>query len=393
MPTLRRALERRQVENPRLPLSSKTLLAWLAGDATNAGVDVTPEKAMRVSAVYRSVALIAGAVAGLPLLVYKANTRDRQDVPVLRYPNPDQTAFEFWEYALTSMLLFGNSYSWRARTQGNSEQLWPIHPGRVTPRWEKSRGARREFESRKVFDITAGDTKRTYTSDQILHIPALSYDGLCGMSPIGAARQAVGLALAAEEYGGRFFSGGSLMSGILQTDQRLDEETATRLKQRWQEKLGGLSKAHEVAVIDAGAKFQPLSMPHDDAQFLETRRFQVSEVARLYGVPPHMLMDVEKSTSWGTGIEQQSIGFVQYTLDPWLKRIERRVTKELLNPETQYAEFLVEGLLRGDTKTRYEAYQIAITNRWMSPGEVRDRENLGPAPQDLAGGTDIDETP
>ena len=215
------------------------------------------------------------------------------------------------------------------------------------------------------------------TDADLMHIPGFSIDGIVGLSPIAMARQGIGLAMAAEGFGGRLFSSGSLASGVLETDSSLKPEQADAILARWKQKRAGLQHAHDPIILDNGAKFHQLTINPSDAQFLESRRFQISEIARMFGIPPHLLMDTEKSTSWGTGIEQQSISFVVYTLRPWLTRIEQRVTK-VLQPNPIYARFTVEGLLRGDSKQRAEFYQTMWGLGSLSTNDIRALEELGP---------------
>ena len=341
------------LENPAVPLTSTSLVGLLGGGAGSSGKIVNEKTALGMPAVWRAVNLIAGTVASLPLHPYRNADGGREMVTsgrasaLLDKPHPDMTPFELWETVLSHMLLWGNAYLWIGRDQlGRIQELWPIHPSRV-------KVGRTSDMGEKVFQI---DNDDPHTSRSILHLPAFGYDGVCGVSPIRIAREGIGLALAAEEYGAKLFGSGSLATGILQTEQRLTPDQADVLQQRWKAKRSGLGSAHETIVLDRGATFQQLTIPPGDAQFLESRRFQISEVARMFGVPPHMLMDTEKSTSWGTGIEQQSIGFVVYTLRPWLTRIEQRLTS-LLKPEPVYAKFSVEGLLRGDSAQRLAFYK------------------------------------
>lgn len=373
--SLFRASERRSVESPTVPLTSTTLLDWMAGPAVYAGTSVSETSSLGMPAVWRAVNLIAGTCASLPLHAYRSADDVRlpvtsgQAARLLDVPHPDMTPFELWETVYTHLLLWGNAYLRKLKNQaGQVAELWPVHPSKVQ--------AGRAKDLTKVYVID-GRQDDPLTDEEILHIPGFGYDGITGVSPIRLARQGIGLALAAEEYGARLFGSGSLASGILQTEQRLDQEAAERLKAAWKAKVGGLAKAHDVAVLDAGAKFQQLSIPPEDAQFIESRRFQISEVARIYGVPPHMLMDTEKSTSWGTGIEQQGIGFVVYTLRPWLTRVEQRLTG-LLRPSQVYARYSVEGLLRGDTKARYDGYAVGRQWGWLSRNDIRRLEDMPP---------------
>lgn len=384
MGLLRNALEKRNIHDPNVPLTGQALVDFMtAGNQTHSGVTVTPENALRLASVYRCVALISGAVAGLPFHAYQEGTHKRVSVPILNDPNPDVTGYEYWELATTHVLLRGNHFAEKIFNKaGSVKELWPIYPSAVTVEKDK--------RGRKVFQIETDDgQQKEYTSDKIFHIPGLGYDGLQGLSVIEANKQGIGLGKAAEEYGARFFGSGSLMSGILTTDKALKEEGATALKQRWKKKVSGLDKAHDIAVLDNGAKFQPVSVTPSDAQFLETRKFQRSEISMMFGVPPHMIGDVERTTSWGSGIEQQNIGFVMWSLRPtWLVRIERRATKELMPPGVE-SRFKVEGLLRGDSKARGEFYNVMLQNRVMTPNEVRELEDLEPA----EGGDEFLETP
>jgi HK97 family phage portal protein len=199
---------------------------------------------------------------------------------------------------------------------------------------------------------------------------------VCGVSPIRLARQGIGLALAAEEYGARCSPTARSPPASCRPTSGSTSPQPTDSR-RWEAKAKGIANAHKAVVLDSGAKFQQLTIPPEDAQFIETRRFQISEVARIFGVPPHMLMDTEKSTSWGTGIEQQGIGFVVYTLRPWLTRVEQRLTK-MLRPNNVFAKYSVEGLLRGDTQGRYAAYAQGRQWGWLSINDIRKLEDLPP---------------
>ena len=359
----------RSIESPRIPLSSANILEALGGRPADSGVTVTEKNSLEMAAVWRAVSLIAGTAASLPLKTYQRGSLEESPLRVLREPNPAHTPFEFWETVYLHLLLWGNAYVLKERaTGGQVLNLWPLHPSRVQV------GVVR---AEKVFTVD-GDLDQPFSADRIMHIPGLGYDGVTGASPIRLASQGIGLSLAAERYGAKLFGSGSLMGGILQTDQRIDEPTAERLKARWRDKVAGLDRAHDVAILDAGATFQTVTMPNNDAQFIESRRFQISEIARLFGVPPHMLMDTEKSTSWGTGIEQQSIGFVVYTLrSAWLSRIEQRITKEL-GPTNVYAKYKVEGLLRGDSTARANFYRVMREVGAFSANDIRELEEMTP---------------
>jgi len=346
------------MEDPQVPVSAAAVTELFGGERVASGAHVSEKKVLGIPAVWRAVNVVAGSIAALPLHAFTSESTGRMQIndgplaTLLRTPHPDMTPFELWETVLGHTQLWGNAYLKILRNQlGEVTELWPIHPSRVRPG--------RATDGTKVYEI---DRKGAVGDNVLLHIPGFGYDGVCGVAPVTAARQGFGLTIAAEEFGARFFGSGSLATGLLTTEQRLTPEQADNLQKRWKEKRGGLRNAHETIVLDSGSKFEQLTIPPEDAQFLQTRSFQISEIARMFGVPPHMLMDTEKSTSWGTGIESQAIGFVTYTLRPWLTRVEQRVSRVLNPPKPSagkpyvYAKFSVEGLLRGDSAARAEFY-------------------------------------
>lgn len=366
------------VESPDVPLTGSALVELIGGRAAASGKTVNERTSLGMPAVWRAVNLIAGTVASLPLHAYKSADGGRtmqttgNAARLLDNPHPDMTPFELWETVLAHMLLWGNAYLWLGRNQlGQLVELWPIHPSRVQV-------GRTSAMGRKVYKVDNGEQE--HDDRTILHLPAFGYDGVCGVSPIRIAREGIGLALAAEEYGAKLFGSGSLATGVLQTEQRLTPAQADQLQTRWKAKRTGLASAHETIVLDRGAQFHQLTIPPGDAQFIESRRFQISEVARIFGVPPHMLMDTEKSTSWGSGIEQQGIGFVVYTLRPWLTRTEQRISR-ILEGEV-YAKFAVEGLLRGDSAQRAAFYTALYNMGALSTNDIlrlEDRPGIGAA--------------
>lgn len=382
---------RASIESPTVPISSASIIDWLGMKPTAAGVNVTEKTSLAMPAVWNAVNLIAGTCASLPLKPYRKGDRMRrvlvsgQSADLLEIPHPDLVPYDFWEIVHGHRLLWGNAYILKLRDAfGVIKELWPIHPSRVQVGRVSADGAAKFGDNsvigQKVYAIDGGYDMGglTYVGDKdILHLPAFGYDGICGLSPIRIARQGIGLSLAAEEYGARLFSSGSLASGILQTEQRLKQEQADLLAARWKQKHSGLATAHDVVVLDAGAKFQQLTIPPDDAQFLESRNFQVREIARLFGVPPHMLADVEGSTSWGTGIEEQTLGFVIFTLRRWLIRTEQAVTR-MLRPDTVYARFSLEGLLRGAPKDRADFYTKLWNIGVLSTNDIREFEDMAP---------------
>lgn len=374
----RDAEQRLNIENPAVPLTDLSLLSVLGGSPTDAGMAVTELTSLNFSAVWRCVSLISGLGGALPLNVYDKTTKQPVEHSLLDNPHPDLTPLEFWKLSYVHRTLWGNFYAQKIFKRGNGtiQYLMPIMPNHVIPGKAKPTPAN---PSGKVFQVT-DDAGRTHamTSNEIFHLPGLGYDGVCGMSPIKMARQGIGLALGAEKYASTLFGSGNLTSGILQTEQRLTQQQAEKLQVQWQEKLGGLARAHRVAVLDSGAKFQSLTMPNDDAQLLESRRFQLTELGRYYGVPPFLLFDHEKSTTWGTGLEQQGLGFVMYDLHPtWLATTEQRVTKELLG-DGLIARYSIRQLLRGDSIARAEWSRVMFEMGVLNANEIREDEDLPP---------------
>ncbi len=393
MTVLGTLLGRRSLEDPARPLTDASLLDVLGGEPAEAGVAVTVESSSRMLAVYRAHALLGGLIAGLPLHAYQRHrvggraARRQVDAPVITDPHPDATPFEVWEYLVVCLIAWGNAYAFKARDgAGRVRELWPLHPARV--RVERKSSWRTDANpSGKRFFVYGDDGAETvYTGGplgDLLHIPGLSYDGVRGVSPIGLARQGISLGLAAERFAARMFGRGALIPGVLETDQQLEKEDAERLQAQWAAKTAGDFGQWRIPVLDKGAKFRPVGLPPADAQYIEVRRFQVVEIARLYGLPPHLLADVERSTSWGSGIEQQNMAMLIFTLDPWLVRIEQRATRELVLSRNTYVKFTRAGLLRADTATRYMAYQRAWTNSWLSADDIRELEDLDPLPDDI----------
>lgn len=375
---LGRLFERRSLEGP-YPITGQRIIEAFGGPEVHAGVNVSETSALTFSAVYRAVALISGSIAALPIRVYreKPDGRVELDQPwFAQEPYPDVTPFEFWEWVYVCLLLNGNAFLLKIRNQTGDQilRLLPVSPWSVSVEKTRSTGLNPSGKLYKVQGVGA-----PYTPWEMLHIPGLGYDGLRGMSPIGAARQAVGVGLAAEEFGARFFGSGALMGGVLQTDQEITEDAAEALKRRWKSKIAGVARAHEIAILDRGAKFERVGIPPEDGQFLQTRQFQVQEIARYYGVPLHLLMDAGATSNWGTGVEQHGNQFVRYTLRSWMTRVEQRISSHLL-PRKQYAEFVADGLLRGDTLQRYQSYAIGLEKGFLTVDDIRDWEGLEPLP-------------
>jgi HK97 family phage portal protein len=364
----------RSVENPSRPLTDTTLLELFGGWKSHTGRQVSVEGSMRVGAAFRGAQIIAMTGGGLPFKAYRHSDRSPVTTSVLTRDR-SMTPLERWSTVIAHMVLWGNGYIFKRRdAAGNVRALLPIHPSRVFTEIVETDIA--EIGYTKKFTV---DGALELTNYEITHVMGLSLDGITGLGPISYVREAFGIALTAEEAAARLYGQGMMLSGILTTDQPLAQEQANALKDRWKAKLLGIQGAHDVAILDRGAKFQSLSMPPADAQFLDSRKFQITEIARLLGLPGWMLNDQEKSTSWGTGMEQQFTTWVQLTLQMYLSAIGQRVTMDVL-PDSQYAEFTVEGLLRGDAAARAAFYGSGIQHGWLVPNDVRPRENLPPVP-------------
>ncbi|WP_320784190.1 phage portal protein [Streptomyces sp. CRN 30] len=375
---------RRGLESPAQPLTSDALATFLGGAQSDAGVAVSETTALRASPVWRAVALIAGVSAALPLPVFLDGTREKQPSELLKKPHPDLTPVELWRFAYTYRVLWGNTYIQKVRNgAGQVKELWPVSADRVRVSRDRPSEAN---PSGKLFDVVDDwGVHHVWTPKEMLHIPGLGYDGLTGCSPVRLAIQGIGLAQAAEKSAARLFGNGNMVGGVLQTEQRLDPDQAARLKERWKAKLAGVHNSHEIAVLDSGASYKPVAMPNNDAQFLESRMFQVTEIGRMFGVPPFLLMSTEKSTSWGTGLEQQAQGWVTFDLNPtWLTPTEQRITKELL-PRDQYANYNMGGLLRGDSAARATYYRAMRDVGAYSADDVRALEELPPLPEGKGG--------
>lgn len=346
------------------------------------GRTVTEENAQSVVAVFAAIGIISDGLAGLPFVVYRrdgAEKGDRAtDHPLYRVLhdefNPGMDAMVGRELLTSHLCAYGNAYAEVIRDSfGRVEALFPLIPTRMTV--DANRDGTRIFRYR-VDDANVVELDPM----RVLHL-RLRGDRLVGWSPIRTARESIGLAMAAEEFAARFYNNNAQPGIVLKHPGRLSKDAHAALKTSWEESHKGLSNAHRAAILEEGMTVEKLGIPPEDAQFLETRQFQVAEIARLYRVPPHLIGDVERSTSWGTGIEQQQIAFQQFTLRAYAKRWEQAVALQLMLPRErdQYlAEHLLDDLLRADTTARVSAYASAITNGWMSRNEVRRRENLPP---------------
>ena len=355
----------------------------MAGSANTTGRAVTPTTAVGSTAVWAAVRIISESIATLPLRVYQRGTDGRAIAtehplyPILHdRPNPRQTAVEYREQQLASLLLWGNAYTWIDRwPSGRPRALWQIRPDRVTVKVDVATEA--DPVPNLVYVVQTHDGgQRVYPADDILHIRGLSSDGLMGLSPIAVHRDAVGLEQAEREFAGRFFGNNGRPGGVLKVAGRLSNDAAVRLKQSWESAHRGLDNAHRVAVLEEGIEWQSMGMPLQDAQFVEQRRFSIEEIARIFRVPLHLMGDLQRATY--SNIEHQSIEFVVHTIRPWCVRLEQSFNTLLYPSERQglYIEHSVDALLRGDIKSRYDAYAVGRQWGWLSVNEIRSFENL-----------------
>ncbi|WCE45847.1 phage portal protein [Winkia neuii] len=360
--------------------------------ATSSGRPVTERSAMQMTAVYSCVRILAEAIAGLPLHVYQQSSDGAKvkalDHPLYRLlhdePNPEMTSFVFRETLMTHLLLWGNAFAQVIRN-GRDEVigLYPLMPNRMTV--GRDEAGRLYYEYQRMWNEPTGRFETvTLAARDVLHIPGLGFDGLVGYSPIAMAKNAIGLAQATEDYGASFFANGAAPGGVLEHPGTIKDPA--RVRESWQATFGGARNGNKIAVLEEGMKYTPISVSPEQAQFLETRKFQINEIARIFRIPPHMIGDLEKSSF--SNIEQQSLEFVKYTLDPWVIRWEQAITKTLLSPCEKpgvYVKFNVEGLLRGDYQSRMEGYAVARQNGWMSANDIRELENLDKIPAEAGG--------
>ena len=361
---------------------------------SSAGKNVNERTAMQMTAVYACVRILSEAVAGLPLHLYrytedgsKEKALDNNLYSLLHdEPNPEMSSFVFRETLMTHLLLWGNAYAQIIRNgKGEVIALYPLMPNKMEVSRDENGQLYYQY-SRSTDEANAKDSDSSVKLSpyDVLHIPGLGFDGLVGYSPIAMAKNAIGMAIACEEFGAKFFSNGASPSGVLEHPGILKDPA--KVRDSWNAAYGGAANSHKVAVLEEGMKYTPISISPNEAQFLETRKFQINEIARIFRVPPHMVGDLEKSSF--SNIEQQSLEFVKYTLDPWVIRWEQSLSRALFTPEekkTYFFKFNVEGLLRGDYQSRMAGYATARQNGWMSANDIRELEDLDRIPAEHGG--------
>jgi len=371
-------------------LSTSKSIFW--GGSTS-GTFVNETAAMQTAAVYSCVRVISEAVASLPIHVYRYEENGTQQMPghslhnlLHNAPNPEMTSFSFRETLMAHILIWGNAYAQVIRDgSGRVAALYPLLPHKMDV-WRGNNGEIfytywRDMDETRRREESGGITLR---KDQVLHIPGLSFDGLVGYSPIALAKNAIGMAIATENFGAGFFANGANPGGVIESPTAVKDPT--KLRDAWEVLYKGSRNSGKVAVLEEGLKFSTVSVPPEQAQFLQTRKFQLNEIARIFRVPPHMIGDLEKSSF--SNIEQQALEFVKYCVNPWIIRWEQAMWQNLILPSeqaTHFVKFNLDGLLRGDYETRMKGYATGIQNGFFCPNDVRKLENMNEIPAEDGG--------
>ncbi|MGJ5817047.1 phage portal protein [Paludibaculum fermentans] len=345
--------------------------------STNVGRAVTEESALGIAAVWSSIRLLAEVGGNLPLHFYRRGNDDstsrikhKLDYIVSQEPNAWMTSNEYWESMIASLATWGNAYSVIVRSGVEVIGLIPVNPANMTVQC---------IEQQITYRISTATGIKEYQPKDIFHIKLFSFDGLVGLSPIGTCRQALGMAVAAEEYGARFYSNGATPSGFVSPTEAMTADQITAFKARFNSNNQGLDNAHKIDVLPVGFKWQQITIPPEDSQFIESRKFSIEEIARIFRVPPHLIGDLSHATF--SNIESQGMSFVQFTLMPYLSKIEAAIVKALIEQKDKgiiFPEFNVSGLMRGDSAARAEYYSKMTSSGIMTRNEARRLERLSP---------------
>lgn len=379
---MRKRSRQKKSNNSEAQITAENISQILTGayGVKAAGMYVSPMSALSCSAVFACIGLLAESIAQLPVKVYRMIDGERREDKrhwaydlLARKPCSWLTSFNWRELAMMCLCLRGDFYAYKVRdNSGRVRELLPLLPGAIAVRQLSN------WELQYMVTFSNG-TSKTVPQSEIFHVMYRTVDGVRGLSPIACERQTIGLALAAQDHGASTFANGAKPGGVLSLPGTLSKEALDRLKTDWQSAYSGENTGN-TAILEQGIEFKPLSMTNADAQYLETRRFQVEEIARIFGVPLFMIQSTEKTTSWGSGIEQMSMGYVRYTLLAWLRRWEDAIWRDLLSekdPEVQ-VKFNVEGLQRGAMSARFDAYQKGVNMGVYSPNEIRELEDMNP---------------
>lgn len=351
------------------------------GRESATGIAVDDRSALAMSAVWASIQVLCNAISAAPLIVYerqsprgKRRAVDHHLYPLLHHrPNPEQTSAEWLSMMMVGLCTRGNGISQIVRDQGDrARELWPLRP-------DRTRMARNPAGKLVYVTRLASGAEHAIPREDIYHVRGLSSDGLWGLSPIDAAREAIGLGLAHERYSARFFKNDARPGGVLEHPGNLSKDGFDRLKADWKNIHEGLDNTARVAILEEGMKFHDVGITPEAAEFVAGRNFQVRDIARFFNVPLHMIQDLERATF--SNIEHQSSGFVRYTMLPWFRRFEQRALADLLSPReqaTHFVEFLVDGLERGDLQSRTSHYREMFGIGALSPNDIRSLENMNP---------------
>ncbi|SHH59206.1 phage portal protein [Clostridium grantii] len=361
--------------------------------STTSGKTVNEITAMQTTAVYACVRILAETIASLPLHTYKYTETGKEKAkehPLYHLladePNPEMTSFVFRETLMGHLLLWGNAYAQIIRDgRGKVVALYPLLPNKM--KVDRASNGEIYYIYSRYSDENPnieGYGEVYLQKHEVLHIPGLGFDGLMGYSPIAMAKNAVGMAIATEEYGAKFFSNGANPGGVLEHPGVVKDPA--RVRESWNSVYQGSTNAHRVAVLEEGMKFQSIGIPPEQAQFLETRKFQTEEICRIFRVPPHLVASLDRATF--SNIEHQSISFIDNTIMPWVSRLEQSMQKSLLTESEKkiyFVKFNLNGRLRGDAVSRANFYQIMRQNGIMSANDIRELEEMNLIPDELGG--------
>jgi len=370
------------------PLSIDQMFEMLAGDYANSesGVSVTPERAMRQATVYSCVRLISETISQLPLHLYKKTAEGRERAEshwlydLLRnQPNDYMTASEFWQFIAAGVVMRGRACAFKVKVGSRVKELIPIAPACIEENWnsDNTRTFRIQFANGTYAEVDAED---------VFCVRGLTLDGREPVSPIKYQANSIGLSISTTAHSSRFFKNGARPAGVLKTPNQLKEDVIKNMREQWQEQHGGANSG-KIAILSGGLDYSPISMTNEDAQLLELMGFNRTDICGIFGVPPHLVGAIEKTSSWGTGLAEQVLGFLTFTISTWLVRIEQSISRDLLSkPERRqyYPEFLTEQFLRSATKDRFDSYKAALGGTqhpgFMAVNEIRKLENLSPLP-------------
>ncbi len=348
------------------------------GYETVTGQQVTTTRAMQLTTVFSCVRVLSESIGMLPCKLYKIDGRNKTLATEHRLydllyiaPNDYMTAQEHWELLISCLCLRGNYYAYKVMALGEVVELLPLNPDIVT--------AKLNDDWTVSYDVSFKSGLQTLTQDEIWHVRLFTLDGLHGLNPIAYARQAIALGLSTEEHGSRLFTNGAVTSGVLRTDQELTDGAFKKLKDQFNNEYTGMGNSYKPMILEMGLDWKPISLNAEDSQFLETRKYQENQICGIFRVPPHLVANMDKMTL--NNMEQMGMSFINYSLVPYMTRIESRARVGLLRPEdrkTYYAKFNAGALVRGDIKTRYESYTKGIQWRILCPNECREMEDLNP---------------